>query len=129
MFKILFYSNYMLFDFELEKQSIDRISFKKFLAFPRVHNRQYHNLVIQKNNWLVTTKKNKHGDSRKTSLIALLRKQKREYFRQLYFCSLRSLNTKADNPRENEAKTRRSIDGTWTNKGGQSHIGCKLHCI
>ena len=38
-------------------------------------------------------------------------------------------HAKNDKPRENEAKTRRSIDGTWTNKGGQSHIGCKLHCI
>ncbi len=28
-----------------------------------------------------------------------------------------------------EAKTRRSRDGTWTKKGGKSHFGYKLHNI
>jgi IS5 family transposase len=38
-------------------------------------------------------------------------------------------HTKADKNRENEAKTRRSRDGTWTKKGGKSHFGSKLHSI
>jgi IS5 family transposase len=29
-------------------------------------------------------------------------------------------HSKADKPRENEAKNRRSRDGTWTKKGGKS---------
>lgn len=38
-------------------------------------------------------------------------------------------HAKADKPRRNEAKTRRSGDGTWTKKGNQSHFGYKLHSI
>ena len=36
---------------------------------------------------------------------------------------------KADKPRENNAKIRRSRDGTWTKKGDKSHFGYKLHSI
>ena len=35
-------------------------------------------------------------------------------------------HAKADKPRGDEAKTRRSRDGTWTKKGGKSHFGYKL---
>src|SRR5271169_6512950 len=38
-------------------------------------------------------------------------------------------HAKADKPRGDEAKTRRSRDGTWTKKGGKSHFGYKLHNI
>jgi IS5 family transposase len=38
-------------------------------------------------------------------------------------------HAKADKPNENEAKTRRSKDGTWTKKGSKSHFGYKLHGI
>ena len=38
-------------------------------------------------------------------------------------------HAKADKPRGDEAKTRRSRDGTWTKKGDKSHFGYKLHNI
>ena len=38
-------------------------------------------------------------------------------------------HAKADKPRGDEAKTRKSRDGTWTKKGGESHFGYKLHNI
>ena len=38
-------------------------------------------------------------------------------------------HAKADKPRGDEAKTRRSRDGTWTKKGGKSHFGYKFHNI
>jgi IS5 family transposase len=36
-------------------------------------------------------------------------------------------HAKADTPRGNEAKTRRSKDGTWAKKGSKSFFGYKLH--
>lgn len=36
-------------------------------------------------------------------------------------------HAKADKPRGNEAKTRRSRDGTWTKKYSKSYFGYKLH--
>ena len=38
-------------------------------------------------------------------------------------------HAKADKLQGDEAKTRRSRDGTWTKKGGKSHCGYKLHNI
>jgi transposase, IS5 family len=38
-------------------------------------------------------------------------------------------HAKADKPQGDEAKTRRSIDGTWTKKEGKSHVGYKLYNI
>ncbi len=38
-------------------------------------------------------------------------------------------HAKADKPRGDEAKTRRSRDGTWTKKGGKSHFVYKRHNI
>lgn len=38
-------------------------------------------------------------------------------------------HAKADKPRGNEAKTRRSRDWTWTKKGNKSYFGYKLHSI
>jgi IS5 family transposase len=36
-------------------------------------------------------------------------------------------HAKADKPRGNDAKTRRSKDGTWTKKNSKSYFGYKLH--
>ncbi len=36
-------------------------------------------------------------------------------------------HAKADKPRDDEAKTRRSKDGTWTKKNSKSYFGYKLH--
>lgn len=38
-------------------------------------------------------------------------------------------HAKADKPRENEAKTKRSREGTWIKKCGESHFGYKLHSV
>lgn len=38
-------------------------------------------------------------------------------------------HAKSDKPRGDEAKTRRSKDGTWVKKGQKSHFGYKLHTI
>jgi len=45
------------------------------------------------------------------------------------FIHSNQVHAKADKPRGDEAKTRRSKDGTWTKKGGKSHFGYKLHSI
>jgi IS5 family transposase len=38
-------------------------------------------------------------------------------------------HAKADKPRGDKAKTRRSKDGTWSKKSGKSYYGYKLHTI
>jgi IS5 family transposase len=38
-------------------------------------------------------------------------------------------HARADTPREDQAKTRRSCDGTWTKKGSKLYFGYKLHIL
>jgi hypothetical protein len=78
---------------------------------------------------LITTKTTKHGDSYKASLLPWYGNKKGKNLDSYTFIHLFPENAKVDHPQENKAKTRRSTDLTWTNKGGQSYIGCKLHCI
>ena len=58
-------------DFELEKQYIDRISFRKFLGFPEYIPDSTTVWSFRKE-LLKTAKKKKYGDSCKANLIALV---------------------------------------------------------
>ena len=45
-----------------------------------------------------------------------------------YFITSDPGHAKSDTPRGEEAKTRRSKDGTWVNKGTKSYFRYKIHC-
>ena len=54
-------------------------------------------------------------------------KVKKEITQDASFITSDPGHAKSDTPREEEAKTWRSKDGTWTMKGTKSYFGYKLH--
>ena len=115
-----------LSDPELEKQVTDRISFRKFLGFPAV-------IPDFTTVWYFRERLAKTGKDR--AIWAELQRQldsrglkvKRGVAQDATFITSDPGHAKADMPRGNEAKTRRSKDGTWAKKGSKSFFGYKLH--
>ena len=94
---------------ELERQCIDRISFRKRIA----------DNAKEEQIWTEMQKQ----------LDALGLKIKKGMIQDATFIHSTPGHAKADEPRGKEAKTRRSKDGTWTKKGGIPFFGYKLHTI
>ena len=125
MFKILILQKwYGLSDLEVERQMADRISFMAFLGFPDP-------FPDSRTIWLFKQRLAKTG---KDKLVWS------ELQRQLDGMGLHVKSgtmqdatfIEADpgsstKPRGNDAKTRRSRDGTWAKKGDEFHFGYKLH--
>ncbi|RZB29497.1 MAG: transposase [Candidatus Argoarchaeum ethanivorans] len=117
-----------LSDLEIEKQATDRISFRKFLGFPK-------NIPDRSTIWNF---KNRIAKTGKDSAIwGELQRQfyekglkiKKGMIQDATFIQSDPGHAKADTPRGDEAKTRRSKDGTWSKKSGKSYYGYKLHTI
>jgi len=115
---------YGLSDPELERQVADRISFQGFLGFPEI-------LPDYSTVWQLSERLAESGRDR---LVW------EELQRQLDVKGLRVRKGvvqdatfitadpgKHGKPRGEEAKTRRSRDGSWTKKGSRSYYGYKLH--
>jgi IS5 family transposase len=125
MFKILVLQQwYGLSDLEVERQMADRISFMAFLGFP---NRFPDSRTI----WLF---KQRIAETGKDKMIWA------ELQRQLDSMGLRVRNGmiqdatfiesdpgSSKKARGEDARTRRSRDGTWAKKGNETHFGYKLH--
>ncbi len=125
MFKILILQRWFgLSDLEVERQMADRISFMSFLGFPDP-------IPDSRTIWLF---KERIAETGKDEVVWT------ELQRQLDGMGLRVKHgtiqdatfIEADpgsskKPRGEEAKTRRSRDGTWTKKGKKSYFGYKLH--
>src|SRR5512136_2158069 len=115
-------------DPELERQITDRISFRKFLGFPDT-------IPDYSTVWTFRERLSKTGGDKKIwqelqrQLDAKGLKVKKGVIQDATFITSDPGHAKADKPRGDEAKTRRSKDGTWTKKGGKSHFGYKLHSI
>jgi transposase, IS5 family len=125
MFKILILQKwYGLSDLEVERQMADRISFMAFLGFPDP-------FPDSRTIWLF---KQRIADTGKDEMVwAELQRQldamglhvKRGTIQDATFIEADPGSPKK--PRGNDAKTRRSRDGTWANKGNETHFGYKLH--
>jgi IS5 family transposase len=125
MFKILILQKwYGLSDLEVERQMADRISFMAFLGFPDP-------LPDSRTIWLF---KQRIAESGKDELIwSELQRQldamglqvKRGTMQDATFIEADPGSSKK--PRGEDAKTRRSRDGTWAKKGNETHFGYKLH--
>ena len=115
-----------LSDPELERQVTDRISFRKFLGFPET-------IPDYSTVWLFREKLHKTGKDKKIwqelqrQLDAKGLKVKKGVMQDATFITADPGHAKADEPRGDDSKTRRSKDGTWTKKGNKSHFGYKLH--
>jgi IS5 family transposase len=115
-----------LSDPELERQITDRISFRKFLGFPEV-------VPDYTTVWAFRERLGKTGRDKKIwqelqrQLDSKGLKVKKGVIQDATFITSDPGHAKADKPRGDEAKTRRSKDGTWTKKNSKSYFGYKLH--
>jgi IS5 family transposase len=115
-----------LSDPELEKQIADRISFRIFLGFPE-------DIPDYSTVWYFRDRLAKTGKDRaiwaelQRQLDFLGLKVKQGVVQDATFITADPGHAKVDTPRGEEAKTRRSKDGTWTKKGSKSYFGYKLH--
>jgi IS5 family transposase len=129
MFKMLVLQQWHgLSDAELEKQCIDRISFRKFLGFPEYVPDSttvwsFRKRIIDNGN------EKEIWNEMQSQLNVLGLKIKKGMIQDATFIHSDPGHAKADEPRGKDAKTRRSKDGTWTKKNGKSHFGYKLHTI
>ncbi|AFV23965.1 transposase [Methanolobus psychrophilus R15] len=129
MFKMLVLQQWHgLSDAELERQCIDRISFRKFLGFPEYVPDS--TIVWSFRKRISDNGKEKEiWDEMQKQLNALGLKIKKGMIQDATFIHSNPGHAKADEPRGKDAKTARSKDGTWAKKGGKSHFGYKLHTI
>jgi IS5 family transposase len=125
MFKILILQKwYGLSDLEVERQMADRISFMAFLGFPDP-------FPDSRTIWLF---KQRMADTEKDKMVwAELQRQLDAMGLQVKSGTIQDATfIEADpgsskEPRGENAKTRRSRDGTWAKKGNETHFGYKLH--
>jgi len=125
MFKILILQQWFgLNDLEVERQMADRISFMSFLGFP---NPPPDSRTI----WLFKERMAETGMDEviwaelQRQLDAMGLQVKRGTIQDATFIEADHGSSKK--PRGDEAKTRRSRDGTWAKKGDETHFGYKLH--
>jgi len=117
---------YGLSDPELERQVDDRLSFQRFLGFPE--KAPDYSTVWQFRERLAES-------GRDRAVWAELQRQldekglkvKKGVVQDATFITADPGHAPADKPRGEEAKTRRSRDGTWAKKNGKSYYGFKLH--
>ena len=125
MFKILILQQwYGLSDLEVERQVADRLSFMAFLGFPDP-------IPDSRTVWLFRDRMEK---TEKDKLVwSELQRQldskglavKRGTIQDATF--IEADPGSANQSRGDDAKTRRSRDGTWAKKGDEIHFGYKLH--
>lgn len=125
MLKVLLLQQwYGLSDLETEKQISDRISFMKFLGFPD-------SVPDSRTIWLFRERMSQTGKD--VSVWEELQRQldykglqvKRGTIQDATFIEADPGSSKK--PRRENARTRRSRDGTWTKKGEELYFGYKLH--
>ena len=119
---------YGLSDYDIERHIYDRISFWRFLGGPK-------ELPDRSTIWLFRERL-KDNDSLVliwAELQCQLDNMGYEIIRGVMqdatFITSDPGHAKADKPRGEEAKTRRSKDGTWSKKGNHSYFGLKLHTL
>ena len=115
---------YGLSDLETEKQITNRISFMKFLGFPD-------SIPDSRTVWLFRERMAKTGkdelvwEELQRQLDSRGLQVKRGTIQDATFIEADPGSSKK--PRRENARTRRSRDGTWAKKGDELHFGYKLH--
>ena len=117
---------YGLSDPEFERQATDRISFRNFLGFPEVIPDKS-TIWAFRERLIETGKDRELWDELQRQLDLMGLNVKSGTIQDATFITADPGHAKIDKPRGDEAKTRRSRDGTWTKKGNKSYFGHKLH--
>jgi len=115
-----------LSDPELERQVTDRISFRKFLGFPKSVP-DYSTVWYFRERLKDTGKDKEIWRELQRQLDEKGLKVKKGTLQDATFITADPGHAKVDTPRGDDAKTRRSKDGTWVKKGDKSQFGYKLH--
>ena len=115
-----------LSDPELERQVADRISFRKFLGFPKTIP-DYSTVWFFRERLIGAGKDKAVWDELQRQLDCMGLKVKQGVISDATFITSDPGHAKADKPRGDKAKTRRSRDGTWAKKGSKSFFGYKTH--
>ena len=125
MFRILILEEwYGLSDLEVVRQIKDRVSFMGFLGFPeRVPDSS--TVWLFKERMIETGTYDRVWDEFRHQLDSKGLMVKRGTIQDATFIEADPGSSKK--PRGDQAKTRRSRDGTWTKKGDEFHFGYKLH--
>ena len=119
---------YGLSDPELERQAIDRISFRHFLGYPAsIPDRS--TVWLFRERLAITGKETAIWDEFQRQLDAQGLTIKRGVLQDASFITADPGHASADTPRGEQARTRRSRDGTWAKKGSKSYFGYKLHIL
>jgi IS5 family transposase len=117
---------YGLSDPELERQVDDRLSFQRFLGFPE--KAPDYSTVWQFRERLAETGRDKLiWAELQCQLDEKGLKVKKGVVQDATFITSDPGHAPVAKPRGEEAETRRSRDGTWAKKGGESSFGYKLH--
>jgi IS5 family transposase len=117
---------YGLSDPELERQAIDRISFRKFLGFPeRIPDRC--TVWAFRERLIDTGKDERIWEELQQQIDNKRFKVKEGVIQDATFITADPGHKKVEEPRGPTAKTRRNKDGEWTKKNGKSYYGYKLH--
>jgi IS5 family transposase len=117
---------YSLSDEQLERELADRISFRVFLDTTEV-------IPDSTTIWKFKERLANNGNDveiwndLQRQLDAMNLKVKKGIIQDATFIEADPGHAKKDTPRGDEAKTRRSKDGTWAKKGTKSYFGYKLH--
>lgn len=125
---LILQSLYSLSDPELERQVTDRLSFRRFIGFSST-------IPDFTTVWKFRERLIKHGKD--NEIWAELQRQidmkgfviKRGVIQDASFITSDPGHAKADKPRGEQAKSRRSKDGTWAKKGKKSFFGYKIHTV
>jgi len=117
---------YGLSDPELERQVDDRLSFQRFLGYPE--KAPDYSTVWQFRERLADTGKDREVWAElQRQLDEKGLKVRKGVVQDATFITSDPGHAPADKPRGEEAKNRRSRDGSWAKKGGKSSYGYKLH--
>ena len=117
---------YGLSDPELERQVDDRLSFQRFLGYPE--KAPDYSTVWQFRERLADTGKDRAVWAEfQRQLDEKGLKVKKGVVQNATFITADPGHVPAEEPRGEEARTRRSRDGTWAKKGARSAFGYKLH--
>jgi len=117
-----------LSDYEVKLLAMDRLSFRHFLGYPdKIPDRSTvwafkEKLTSKGKVHLIWEELQRQLDEKGYSI-------KRGTIQDATFITSDPGHAPADKPRGDDAKTRRSRDGTWAKKGTKSEFGFKLHTI
>jgi len=127
MVKLMFLGEWnSLSDPELERQCTDRISFRHFLGFPK-RVPDHGTIWLFRERLVQTGKYEAIWEEFQRQLDENGLAVKKGTIQDATFVTADSGHAKADKPRSDEAKTRRSKDGAWAKKGNKSYFGYKTH--